>query len=232
MFLKKGTVRVHHFAHRPPVECAYANGETMEHMRAKEEIYTALKSSPRVTKLAIEAPIQKNGIGARPDVRFALDGDTFVAVEFQRASLDPREIERRTINYFKLKVHVLWVTSWPPKLTPYERYRPRETERYLHALYFGHVFMWHPVEGLRAVHFDKYKIDVEERDYYDGDGEEQSGGGYSYVSRQVVTPRVKGCLELLSLRPKRRPAFVDKWRTLPEALLLTLPENERSRAHW
>lgn len=128
MLLKKGTILVHHFAHRPPVNCAYGSGETMDHMRAKAAIHAVLKESPRVSKLALEEPIRKNAIVVRPDIRFALDGRVFVAVEFQRTSLDPREIERRTSNYFKLNVHVLWIAAWPAKLTPDQRFQPRETD--------------------------------------------------------------------------------------------------------
>ena len=193
-------------------------------MRAKAAIFAALRVSPRVSKLAIEEPIRKNGIVVRPDVRFCLDGREFVAVEFQRTSLDPREIERRTSNYFKLNVHVLWVASWPSKLAPDQRYQPRETEHYLHALYFGRLFMWCPGVGLRSLHFDDFMIEVEEKTYYDENGEEQTGGGYEYRSPHFVTPRVTTGLDLLSLKPIHRKAFSDKCRSLPEAKLLTLPK--------
>jgi competence protein CoiA len=223
LVLRKGTVRVHHFAHRRPFACAYGSGETLEHLRAKREIFDELRRSPRVSELAVEEALRERGIVARPDVRFVLDAKICVAVEFQRTSLDIREIARRTAAYRALDVHVLWIASWPAKLQPGERYQPRETERYLHSLYFGRVFMWRAGAGLMAVRFGDYMVHVDERTWYDEHGDEHREPSYSYASRQWVTPAVTGPLELVALAPRMRREYEMKKRLLPEALLFTVP---------
>lgn len=223
LILKKGTVVVHHFAHVPPVNCAYGSGETLEHMRAKMAIYESLSGSPRVSKLDVEKAIIRNGVTVRPDVRCLIDGRHFVGVEFQKTSLDPREIERRTALYNQLKVHVLWVVPWPKAMSHGEKYQPRETERYLHTLYFGRVYFWRSGVGLVPVRFEKYMNWVDEREYFDENGDEHTGGGYEYVSKRWVMPVVGKAVGVLDLQSSPRKAWSGKKRTVPAALLWSLP---------
>jgi competence protein CoiA len=49
--LRRGSVRVGHFAHKIPDACHYGAGETEAHRRCKLEIYEALLRQPGVTKL-------------------------------------------------------------------------------------------------------------------------------------------------------------------------------------
>lgn len=232
LILKKGTVVVHHFAHKPPVECAYGTGESLEHMRAKLAIYGGLMSSSRVTKLDVEKPIEKDGLKARPDVRCVIDNKYAVGIEFQRSPLDPREIERRTSVYHTLNVHVLWVIPWPKKLVGGGRYQPRETERYLHTLYYGRVFFWQDGIGLIPVQFESYIIERESREWYieGGRGEMDSSEGYAYRSRKWVTPVVGRSMSILDLGPVLRKEYRSGPRSLPAARLWTVPFDARSRA--
>lgn len=223
LILRKGTVVVHHFAHVPPVNCAYGTGETLEHMRAKIAIFESLCGSSRVSKLDVEKPIVKNGLTVRPDVRCLVDGAHFVGIEFQRSSLDPREVEKRTTLYRQLGVYVLWIVPWPRKLSDGERYQPRQLERYLHTLYFGCVYFWRSGKGLVPVRFEKYMNWVDPREYFDEYGDEHSSGGYEYVSKRWVTPVVGKALGVLDLQPSRRGAWSVKKRTVPAALLWSLP---------
>ncbi|NUQ67664.1 MAG: hypothetical protein HUU18_05235 [Phycisphaerales bacterium] len=224
LVLRKGAVVVHHFAHKPPVNCAYGSGETIEHMRAKLAIYEYLSSSPRVLKLDVEKPIERSGIKVRPDVRCLVDEKHYLGIEFQKTSLDPREIERRTSAYRTLSVYVLWIVPWPAKLVHGERYQPRETERYLHSLYFGRVFFWKPSVGIVPVHFDDHLIDVPYNEWYveGGHGEMDSGGGYEYRSKRFVTPCVSPPVSILQLGPVMRQAYTMKARSLPAALLWSI----------
>ncbi len=227
LVLKKGTVIIHHFAHLPPVNCAYGTGETLEHMRAKLAIYQSLSGSPRVQKLDVEKAITKYGVTVRPDVRCLIDGKYFVGIEFQKSSLDPREIERRTTLYHRLKIHVLWVVPWPSTLCDGERYQPRETERYLHTLYFGRVYFWRPDAGLVPVHFGKYMNYVESRQYFDEGGDEHSAGGYEYASKRWVKPSVGKSVGVLNLGSSPRIAWSSERRTVPAAMLWSLPNKPR-----
>jgi competence protein CoiA-like protein len=62
--LKKGTVKVHHFAHKPPVTCEYGRGETEKHRMCKMEVFEGLKEHRRFRQVELE-----KGMGTvRPDI--------------------------------------------------------------------------------------------------------------------------------------------------------------------
>lgn len=52
--LHKGQIKVHHFAHKPPVTCARGIGESEAHLQAKLAIFDALKREGNVADLEIE----------------------------------------------------------------------------------------------------------------------------------------------------------------------------------
>jgi competence protein CoiA len=52
--LKKGTMKVHHFAHKPPITCEYGRGETERHRECKLTIYEGLRRHPRFQDGEIE----------------------------------------------------------------------------------------------------------------------------------------------------------------------------------
>ncbi len=58
VIVKKGSYKIHHFAHQPSSDCTYGTGESEEHRQAKYHIYEALRHHPDVTKLAIERPLK------------------------------------------------------------------------------------------------------------------------------------------------------------------------------
>jgi len=145
--LRRGQAKRAHFAHRPPVTCEYGQGESDEHRRAKEEIYEHLSRLPHVTKLELERDLRE----VRPDVSCYIGGVP-VAVEVQASSLGVERIARRTEEYARKGVYVLWL----PLLTPGLRadlYNPRPWERWLHAAYGGRVYYWAGGLRVRPVHF-------------------------------------------------------------------------------
>ena len=53
--LKKGRKVVHHFAHKPPVTCYYAAGETVAHLKSKLDFHDHFKLS------GLEASVEYGG---------------------------------------------------------------------------------------------------------------------------------------------------------------------------
>ena len=133
VILKTGRNRVNHFAHANPLACKFASGESDEHRRCKIEIYEALLKQPNVRSAALERPLGEN----RPDVSAIINGIP-VAIEVQLSSLSIDTIMRRTIDYFRKGIHVLWLLQWTPNLDD-NRYAPRPWENWIHACYFGRV---------------------------------------------------------------------------------------------
>ncbi|MGO9265463.1 MAG: competence protein CoiA [Candidatus Binataceae bacterium] len=112
VILRKGKIKVHHFAHKPPVTCSLGAGETEEHHRAKLAIYDAL----RVNTLVSDVELEKDLGGSVADVYARISG-VRVAVEIQRSSLTVNEIVARTQNYHRLQIAVLWIGLTSPDLT-------------------------------------------------------------------------------------------------------------------
>src|SRR5215475_8649739 len=68
--LKKGTMKVHHFAHKPPITCEYGRGETEQHRECKLTIYEGLRRHRRFRDVDIE----KSMGTVRPDVSGLMGG--------------------------------------------------------------------------------------------------------------------------------------------------------------
>src|ERR1044071_9020644 len=111
VILKAGRTKVNHFAHANPIACKFAEGESEEHRRCKMEIYEALKQLPHVRDVILENPLGE----VRPDVSAYINGVP-VAIEVQISSLSIETIMRRTIDYFRKGIYVLWLLQWTPKL--------------------------------------------------------------------------------------------------------------------
>jgi competence protein CoiA len=99
------------------------------------EIFQALKNDPRVRDVALERPLGTN----RPDVSAHINGVP-VAIEVQISSLSIETIMQRTIQYAQKGIYVLWLLQWTPKLDA-KRYTPRLWEKWIHAAYFGRVYL-------------------------------------------------------------------------------------------
>ncbi len=148
--LKKGRILAPHFAHQPPVVCEYGTGESEAHRRCKLALYESLRAHPSVRKCEVERDLGT----VRPDVS-AYVGDAPVAFEVQLSALPLARIIRRTAEYARKGIYVLWLPPHTEALGG-ELYAPRPWERWLHAAYFGRVYYW--LEGLtvRPVHFRGY----------------------------------------------------------------------------
>ncbi|NQU77676.1 competence protein CoiA, partial [Candidatus Falkowbacteria bacterium] len=107
VILKKGQIRTHHFAHKPPVTCEYGVGETEKHRQCKMEIYNFLKGKPYVRNLKMEAHLGN----VRPDISAYIKNFP-VAIEVQCSNLSLETIIQRTKKYYQKNVFVLWISPW------------------------------------------------------------------------------------------------------------------------
>lgn len=179
--LKKGTIRIHHFAHYPPVSCEYGTGESEEHRRCKTAIYEAMRAAPNTSKWELERSLGS----VRPDVSGYV-GQTPVAVEVQASSLRLERIAQRTSEYHAKGVYVLWVGIWDDRLLD-DRFAPAAWEKWLHTLYFGRVYYWDDEYpgSVVPVHFGRHSLHVEERKWHDEYGDERQAGGYDRISKRL-----------------------------------------------
>ena len=171
--LKIGRRNVNHFAHANPLACKYAEGESEAHRLCKMEIYEALKREPNVSDVVLERPLGP----IRPDVSAYING-VKVGIEVQISSLSVETIMRRTIDYHRKGIYVLWLLQWTPKLDA-ERYTPRLWEKWIHAAYFGRVYYWTHDLQVVSYHFDPKHKTIPKKTWYSEDGKKVSAGGYS-----------------------------------------------------
>ena len=141
--LRKGTMKVHHFAHKPPITCEYGRGETEQHRECKLTIFEGLRRDKRFRNVEIERSMGT----VRPDVSGFM-GEIPFAIEVQISALTMDQIVYRTREYAKKGIYVLWLALYQAALEE-KRYSPRVWERWVHAAYFGRAYYW--VQGLEAI---------------------------------------------------------------------------------
>jgi competence protein CoiA len=223
VILRTGTSRTSHFAHANPLACKYGIGESELHRRIKKEIFDALTWQPNVHNLVLERPLGT----VRPDISFYLD-DVPVAIEVQISSLSVEEIMRRTIEYFRKGIYVLWLLPWTPKLDG-KRYTPTIWEKWLHTLYFGRVYYW--TDGLHVVDYSfepSFKT-IPQKTWY-AKGRKVTAGGYSVRSKRYKTPVRGKMLNLLKdFGENERYWWTGNGVTVPDAKLYTVKMNHSYR---
>jgi competence protein CoiA len=215
VILRTGNRRVNHFAHANPLACRFGQGESEAHRRCKMEIYEALQQAPNVRNVALERPIGN----VRPDVSADISGVP-VAIEVQISSLSLETIMRRTIEYFRKGIYVLWLLQWTPELDS-PRYTPQIWEKWIHAAYFGRVYYW--MEGLKVVsyRFDPSFITVPRTSWYSRSKRRKiTRGGYSRRSKRYRTANRGETLNLATdFVPKDRYWWEGNGLKVPDAKL-------------
>jgi len=225
VIVKKGSYKIHHFAHQPSSDCTYGTGESEEHRQAKYHIYEALRHHPDVTKLAIERPLK----GVRPDVSFCWQGRDYVAIELQISPISPEEIARRTRLYTSQNIAVLWMTPHREQMSCLTPYRTQLWERYLHALYFGAVYYWLGGEQLYPIRFEPHAASTELQVWYNEDEKRpyvQGVNRFSSVFRELNPGEI---VRITDLKRVWRPARQVGNFSLPNTLLWTLSRDEMKK---
>jgi len=175
VILKKGLKKISHFAHKPPVQCEWGNGESEIHHLIKQSIYEYLIVKSNCKNVQLERYLGE----VRPDVYAEID-ETPVAIEIQKSNIDILTIQKRMRYYLVKGIYVIWII---PKEAPESSYNhgnfvcsPKQWEKYLHALNYGKLFYWqNENKGIKCYHFDDHHLFVEATRW---------GGGYSKKSKR------------------------------------------------
>lgn len=204
--LKRGKLKIAHFAHKPPVTCKYGAGESEDHRKCKLAILEAMRAHPQARDWQLERDLGD----VVPDVSGYFRG-LQVAIEIQRSTLGLEEIAGRTKEYARRGVFVLWLVLPRKGLPSGERYAPSAWERWLHALNFGRVYYWVSGATIQPVHFNDHWLYVEATDF---------GGGYSKRSKRYRTPVLGPVMSLTdNFAGSRREAWLAEKMSVPECFL-------------
>lgn len=200
--LKKGRIKVAHFAHKPPTTCTWASGETQAHMAAKRIIRDGLILRGLTAEL--EVPVLSSGGDRRADVLVTSpDGAKQLAIEIQHQPLSFDQIDTRTRAYMAVRVPVVWVALlnkaiWADAEADGDawkvsRFSVRPWQRWAHTYGTGELWFVDVDSGLlwRGV-LTASLIHVEYSSWYDSYGNEESAGGYDRVSRKWRTLTLNG----------------------------------------
>jgi competence protein CoiA len=219
VILRKGPIRIHHFAHKAPTSCRLGFGETQDHRLVKLAIHDALSAEANVTVLELEKRLP----GSIADIYAVISGVS-VAIEVQRSVLGIEGIAARTANYHRLGIAVIWV-ALPDGELDFERYSPSAWERWCHAAYFGRVYYWMQGQVLRPVHYASVALHVPQQTWRRA-GREHSAGGYDRRSKLWVRP-MAGMPMTLSAHFQRRvrPAWSGGKLAIPDCTLFI--DNQR-----
>ncbi|WP_277187664.1 competence protein CoiA [Caballeronia sp. BR00000012568055] len=216
--LRKGHIKVHHFAHKPPVTCYRGQGETVEHMRCKLDVFNALSRAAGVQSVELE----KDFGGSVADV-FARIRGVPVAIEVQRSKLSVSEITRRTLAYNRLGVYVLWI-ALPRADLRTKRISANAWEKWCHAAYYGNVYYWRDGATFEAFHLGDHFIHVPSSSWFEAGGYEQPAGGYDRRSKRWRTPQLRGAFDLATdFVPKTRGPYSKGSVHVPACRIYTMP---------
>ena len=191
VILRKGRLRIDHFSHKTTLACAYGDGETEIHRRCKAEIYEALLRAPHVSDAKLERYLKD----VRPDVSARIAGVS-VAIEVQISNLSVETVIRRTEEYARRGIFLLWLAQWTPALDNLN-YSPRPWERWVHAAYFGRVYYWLGGTLVVPYHFEAVRIRIRKRSWRDAGGRNMTAAGFKRVSRRYKRPIRGATLDIL-----------------------------------
>lgn len=231
VILKKGNKKVHHFAHKPPVNCSFGTGESQKHYAVKKAIYEALLKEPNCSKCELERILE----GVRPDISLKIN-DSYVAIEIQNSTIDISLINQRIERYNKLNIHLIWILpdNNPTIVSPdsidegihKKLCRPKEWEKYLHQLYFGKLYYWQDNANVKPLHLQTYQYEIasgnwiEENDecqdlegtnWYNDNIDEAYYGGhtkYSKIKKEFIFPKLNGENIILNIAKDFKPTIV------------------------
>ena len=178
--LRGGRRRIDHFAHVVERKCSHDLGESENHRRCKAEIWVCLNDAPHVADLQLERPLGE----VRANVSANINGVP-VAIEVQISNLSLADIIRRTKEYTRRGIYVLWLARWRPALDS-GRYSPKPWERWLHAAYFGRGYYWRGQTTVVPYHFDPGHVHAPARTWFDPRGNKKSSRGYSRRSLRWI----------------------------------------------
>ncbi|WP_441000768.1 competence protein CoiA [Fodinibius sp. SL11] len=198
LILRKGSINIHHFAHKSTDSCSYSSGESELHYKCKTDICKTLEEHELCKNCDIERSLGE----VRPDISLRINNFP-VGIEVQKSTIDVREIIRRTKIYKEKKIFVLWIIpsldqinfGYDVELEKYT-FKPKAWQRLLHQMYYGRLYIWTGNASISPLHYEDliyYKEEtnwVEENyghlegtDWYREQHEFAYSGGYEKKSK-------------------------------------------------
>jgi hypothetical protein len=211
LVLKKGRVVIHHFAHKPPIQCDWARGETLAHLEAKQIVHHALTA--RGVRAELEFSVETLPGDRRADVMAWSPKGQMIAIELQHTSISADEIAERAFAYARAGAAQVWISFLPGSVWKealdkgdgnwlVRRYAPRQFELWIEGL-TGKAGMWMYEPSSKAFWLGKirpHEIHEEETIWYAPGGIERYRPARKRVSRKFRDLLLSGPFRVEDLR--------------------------------
>ena len=234
VILKKGTVVIHHFAHKSESYCDWDKGETREHMLAKNYLADSLRHLgwQAYVEYSLNIPIGDR----RADVATFTNQNQWIAFEVQHSSIGLTEIAQRAIAYASQNIAQLWIpilkssvrteaTQTSPTTWVVKKFSAPKHLRWIHGFAGGQgMWMFDPkTNSYWLGRLTDHIIDVPHSSWYQ-DGEEQNAGGYQRKSKRWKTLTLNGPYQLkeLAISIDYRNEFITKQYHWPAGPIVRL----------
>ncbi len=205
VILKRGKIKIPHFAHSVLGLCDWDAGETTYHIEAKDWLFHYFKKAGPEYDVSLEY----TGInGVRPDVFVGFE-NSCVAFEVQHSGISEAEINRRNSVYMDNGIAVMWLlTSDVGKKMESSEFRLREQDVYLYHQYFNNLFVFNG-SGIDVVNVDNVRRLVDEA--YNRDGE--LVGGYTKTLKRTFEVSKRRAIDLIDdCSLFRKPRFKERFK--------------------
>lgn len=107
VYIKKGAYKTTHFAHfKKCSQQRFSEGETLEHLKGKQQLYDYLKKQQEEVILEPYLPELKQ----RPDLLWIKSGQK-IALEFQCSPISSELLQKRTQGYDEHGIRVIWIVG-------------------------------------------------------------------------------------------------------------------------
>lgn len=224
VILKRGRIKIAHFAHKPPTDCTWAKGETQAHLESKKLFRDSFASRGLRAEVEFIVPSLPND--RRADVMVWSPSHKQAAIELQHSNIGIEEIEKRAFSYVREGIAQAWIPFLRSKVMAeaerqkggnsgdllIKKYPARPFERWAHAFHLGRLWFYDPKQkALWRGHFDKHEIWVEGSNWYSSDGEEMSAGDFFRISKRWKELTLWGPYTVDQIKIKIEPRKV--WRT-------------------
>jgi hypothetical protein len=215
VIVKRGTIRIAHFAHQPGSTCHLA-GESLAHMSAKLHIAEEYRS--RGFTADVEVPVSSPVENRRADVLIASPHNPLVryAIEVQDSNIGETELWQRTRAYHAARIRPVWISLLRPDKwiastdadgrNVVEKYSPRLHERWIERM-AGDLWLYdHEAREFWRATFAEHLLWRGGADYIDvGLGEHIQIEPYQVPSERWVKVVVGGPCKLGQIRVAANP---------------------------
>jgi Competence protein CoiA-like family len=235
LVLKKGRIVIHHFAHKPPILCVWARGETLAHLEAKQLVHAALTA--RGVRAELEYSVETLPGDRRADVMAWSPKGRMVAIELQHTSISAEVIAERSFAYARAGAAQIWISFLPSSVWKealdkgdgtwlVRRYAPRQFELWIEGL-TAKAGMWIYDASSKAFWLGKitpHEIHEEETIWYRPGGIEHYRAARKRVSKKYRDLVLRGPFKMEELRIalRKRRQFAAAGMRWPQANLAEL----------